>query len=972
MKFEIGSIYSGFRLDKITFVREISASTYEFEHIKSGAKLLYIDRDDDNKVFSAAFKTLPEDSTGVFHILEHSVLCGSKKYPVKEPFVDMLKGSMQTFLNALTFPDKTMYPCASCNDKDFANLMSVYLDAVFAPAIYDHEEIFKQEGWHIELLDKNDEPEYKGVVYNEMKGSFSSVDTQLYSLTDSSLFPDTFYRFSSGGFPPEIINLTYEQFINTHRKYYHPENSFLYLYGNMDLEERLAFIDREYLSKFERTGNKIEVKFQKPVINKDVKGYFAIADNEEEKDNYYTALSYVVGDYSEREKLLALEIIFYALTSNNSSPLKKLFIDKNMAQDMWAFTYDGIAQPYAIFQLRKTNPESAEIFEETLISALKDICEKGIDKKLLKAAINQIEFALREGKQGGTPAGLSYDFDLMDGWLYGASPDLYLRYEDALVAVKQGLDESSRYFENIIETVILNSNHMSKVLLIPSKTKQKEDEEKEKEALAKYKASLNEHQLEKLIEDTKALIKYQSTENTPEELASIPTLDLSDIGENNFDMPNEISEKDEIKYLYHDINTNKIAYERWYFDISCLDEDELQYASLLSSILGDHGTKNYSDEDIVSEQKIRLGGLGFSVGVYSSVKNADKCTPTFIIYCSVLENNIKDSVELINEIITTTKVDKAKLKTGLAQMSSNMRNHIIRSGSQVAKDRVSAYFTKNGAYENIIHGMRYYEFVKSLVDKIDDEFDEINSRLMSVASKIFVKGKMTIGYTGSRDSFERFVELCSSGVELKHAIREKAKEPSPEYKGNEAICVPSGVNYCVKGVNYLKNGYKYNGKMRVLAKILGSDYLWNEIRVKGGAYGTGFSVSASGCACFHSYRDPNVAKTLENFDKAADYLAQFTKTNPSIIKYIISTVAAIDHPITPRDIGGHIENSYFTDSDAEYKKKIRTEVIETTSKDIENFADLVRLIAKENYVCTVGSRSKIEEAGDVFDLVEDL
>ena len=513
---------------------------------------------------------------------------------------------------------------------------------------------------------------------------------------------------------------------------------------------------------------------------------------------------------------------------------------------------------------------------------------------------------------------------------------------------------------------------MSRVVLVPSKTKQKEDEEKERQTLEKYKASLSADEIEKLIEDTKALIEYQSAENTPEELATIPTLELSDIGEGNFDLPNEVSEKGGIKYLYHNIDTNKIAYERWYFDISHLDTEELQYASLLTSVLGDHATKNYTDEEIVNEQKLRLGGLSFFINVYTDVKDAEKCTPTFGAYCAVLESNIKDSIELINEIITTTKVDKAKLKTSLAQMVSGMKNHVIGAGSQVALGRVSSYLTKSGAYNELIHGIRYYEFIKSLLDKIDDDFESIDQKLKDTASKIFVKGGMAIGYTGSRDVFESFVDLCEKCVGLECVRYPKAKEPSPCYSGNEAICIPSGVSYCVKGCNFIKHGYKYSGKMRVLAKILGNDYLWNEIRVKGGAYGTGFNISSSGSVSFHSYRDPNVSKTLENYDKAALYLADFTKTNPSIVKYIISTVASIDRPITPRDIGGYIEDSYFTSSDIEYKKKIRTEVIETTSKDIEDFAALIRLITKENYVCTVGNRNKIEEAGDVFDIVVDL
>ena len=970
--FDIGTKHSGFTVNRITYVPEISANLYELEHEKSGAKLLYVDRDDDNKVFSATFRTTPEDSTGVFHILEHSVLCGSEKYPVKEPFVDLLKGSMQTFLNAFTFPDKTMYPCASCNDKDFANLMSVYLDAVFAPAIYKHPEIFKQEGWHCELLDKDSDPVYKGVVFNEMKGSFSSVDTQIYTAADSALFPDTFYRHSSGGYPPVITDLTYEQFIAAHRKYYHPENSFLYLYGNMDLEERLEFIDREYLSKFERTGNVIEFPMQQPVIKKDVVGTFAVSPDEELKNNYYAALCCVTGTYEDREKTLALNIIFDAIAGTNEAPLKKLFLEKEMGQDFWAFMCDGIAQPYAMFQLRKTDPEYIEKFEETLISALRGFVEKGIDKTMLRAAVNQTEFHLREGKQGGMPAGLSYDLDIMDGWLYGADPELYVTYEEALAHIKEGLEEGNRYFENLLEESVINSPHMAKVVMQPSQTKQAEDEATEKAKLAAFKASLTDEQIDKLIEDTKALIAYQSAENTPEELATIPALELSDIGEGRKELPNEISCENGIKYLYHDVKTSGIAYERWYFDMSGVEPDELPYVTLLSDVLTECATEKHSAADLQNEIKIKLGSIWFGTSVYTRVDDPDRVLPFFVVGSSVLEGGVADSVKLINEVISSTKFTKDEIKTILVQSVNDMKNHFINNGSGAAVDKVRSYITKEGAYGQKLGSFGYYEFIKKLVDNIDSDFDSIKTELERVVGKLFSTDRLTIGVSGSREALVSLKASCASDLNIGVTPYVKAAEPQPLYNGNEAICIPSGVNYCVKGVNYLEKGFEYSGKMLVLSKILSNDYLWNEIRVKGGAYGTGFSVSTSGSATFHSYRDPNVASTLENYDKAADYLENFSANGQTVLKYIISTVAGIDRPISPRDIGGYIENSYFSGSDLEYKTKIRREVIQTTEKDIEAFAALIRALTDADIVCAVGVRSKIEETDGVFDSIVDL
>ena len=967
-----GSNYNGFTFKKKTFVKEINASLYEFEHERSGAKLLYIDRDDDNKVFSAAFRTTPEDSTGVFHILEHSVLCGSKKYPVKEPFVDLIKGSMQTFLNAFTFPDKTMYPCASCNDKDFSNLMSVYLDAVFSPAIYDHPEIFKQEGWHYELLDKDSDPEYKGVVFNEMKGSFSSVDTQLYAATDEALFPDNLYRHSSGGYPPAITGLTYENFIAAHKKYYHPENSFLYLYGNMDLDEKLAFIDREYLSKYERTGRVIDFPVQKPVVNKNVVREFAVSKDEKEEENYYSAICFVTGSYLDREQNLALGILFDAIASSNESPLKKYFLDKEMAEDMWAFQYDGIAQPYAIFQLRKTSSSNADRFEEELVNALTGLCEKGIDKTLLRASVNQAEFHLREGKQGGTPAGLSYDLDIMDGWLYGSEPELYITYEDALANIKGGLEEGSRYFEDLIEKCFLNSDHMAKVVLKPSKTKQEEDEKREKDILHAYKESLTPGQIDKLIEDTNALIAYQSAENTPEELATIPALELSDIGDFEISLPCEEIKGRDVTYLYHDIDTSGIIYERWYFDMSVIPAEDLPYVTLLTDILTECATKDHSAVDLQSEIKIRLGSFWFGTDVFTSVDDADDCKPYFTVFCSSLAGGIEDSVKITGEILGSTVFTKDEIKTNVIQAVNSMKSHFINSGSSAAIDKLSAYLTKQGAYRQKLGSFGYYEFIKDISARIDTDFDGIKAKLEEVCGKLFSPDRLTISVSGSKAMFESFRQACESGLTLEKSVCEKQAFPEPEYKGNEAICIPSGVSYSVKGSNFIDKGFEYNGKMLVLAKILSSDYLWNEIRVKGGAYGTGFFIRGNGLAGFYSYRDPNVSKTLDNYDKAVEYLENYKQSGQGVVKYIISTVAGIDRPITPRDMGGYIVSSYFTGSDLEYKAKIRREVISTTEDDIVGYASLIRAIKEDNIVCTVGSRTKIEEAKEVFTSIEDL
>ena len=959
-KLTLDNVYGGFKVTKSSHIDEVCGELYELEHLKSGAKLIYLDCDDDNKVFSVMFKTLPENSTGVFHIIEHSVLCGSKKYPVKEPFVDLLKGSMATFLNALTFSDKTGYPVASCNDKDFANLMEVYLDAVFEPNCLTREEIFMQEGWHYEIEDKNGPMTYRGVVFNEMKGAYSSPDRLIIEEAGSALFPDTLYGYSSGGDPAHIPDLTYEQFKAAHKKYYHPENSYMFLYGNMDIKERLEFIDREYLSKYTRTGLRFDIPMQKPVINMDVTAEYPITESDTEEKNSYIAFSAVVADFSEREKILAFDILISALTSTNESPLKKAVLASGIGSDLSAFIYDGVAQPYVFFELRNTEPDKKEDFLNLLTNELKKLVKNGIDKKILNAEINQAEFHLREGKQGRTPVGLLYNFDIMSTWLYGGDPAMYLEYEQAIANIRKGAE--GRYFEDLIEKFILGSEHKAVVVMTPSRTIAAKQAQAEADRIEAYRKTLSDAELEALVEKNRRLVAYQQSENTPEEIATLPKLEISDVGDDITEMPCEVKEYNGRTLLYTNAFTKKIAYINYYFDLSALKPEYLPYASLYATLLGEISTAKHSAADLDAEIKTNLGSFETSVKTFTKSDNIDSVTPVFCVRSSIIESNLDDALTLVGEVIDESRLEKNEIAKFIPQIKNDLQTSIIWSGDSYASLRVASYCSVEGAYQERMEGISYYFFIKELCDRFDKDFDEVKTALEAVAEQLTFDN-LTIGITGEQsalDKFEKAAPLFRQGVSGEHYTI------APEYHGNEAFIIPSAVNFVAKGFNLIKDGFEYDESLNVLRNILSLDWLWNEVRVRGGAYGTGFSASRTGDACFTSYRDPGVKTTAETYDKTVGYLKGFAVKTPDIEKYIISTVSSYKRPICPRDLGFAAQTNWFEGRNDDMRRAGKRRVMSTTAQDIEKLSALVKKLTEKNLCAVVGNKEKIDEAGDLF------
>lgn len=963
----VGNTYGGFIVRRMTYVNEVGAELYELEHIRSGAKLIYLGCDDDNKVFSVMFRTMPEDSTGVFHILEHSVLCGSDRYPVKEPFVDLLKGSMATFLNAFTFPDKTGYPVASCNDRDFANLMGVYLDAVFAPKVLEREEIFMQEGWHYEIEAPDAPMTYRGVVFNEMKGAYSSVDRRMSGSIQAALYPDTFYRFSSGGDPAHIPDLSYEQFIASYRKYYHPENSLMFLYGNMDVAERLEYIDREYLSKYERTGRKFDIPMQKPVSAMDVRGEYPISESDSEEKNSYISYSCVVGDWSEREKLLALDILISVLTSTNDSPLKKAVLESGMASDMSAYVYDGVAQPYVMFELRKTDADKKDAFLELLFSELERIAKDGVDREALRAEINQAEFALREGKRGGMPAGLLYNLDLLSSWLYGGDPEIYLEYEEALADIKAGVD--SGYFEDLIRKCILENSHRAAVVLVPSRTLAESEAKAEADRIAAFRATLTDADIAALVEKNRRLVEFQKAADTPEAVATLPQLALSDVGDGVTALPCTVGEYRGRPMLMTEANTKKIAYVNYYFDISGLSPELIPYASLYAELLGDIATEKHTAAELDIAVKSKLGSFSTSAGEFTRADDIDRVIPFIGVRASILESGLPEALGLVGEMISSSVFEKEEIAKLVLQSKNMMQAAIARQGNSYAATRVRSYGSVGGAYDEVMGGISYYRFLSGICESIGRDFDAIKEKLTAVAREMTLEN-LTVGITGGASAAESFIaaapEFGTGTGSGKHYTLE------PAYRGNEAFVIPSAVNYVAKGFNCIKAGIPYDPKMGVLSRILRFDWLWNEVRVRGGAYGVSFGVSRSGDAVFSSYRDPSVGKTVGVYDGTVGYLRDFAAKNPDITKYIISTAAGYERPLTPRELGAAAQSNYFEGITDDMRRDAKRRVMETTPEDIGRFADLIGAVAADGRCTVVGCKEKIDAASDVFTVKEDI
>lgn len=967
-KFQVGKTYHNFKLIDEQDISEINSTGRIFRHETSGAKLVYFSNDDDNKVFSISFRTPPDDHSGIPHILEHSVLCGSKKFPVKEPFVELAKGSLNTFLNAMTFPDKTMYPVASRNDKDLYNLMDVYLDAVLHPKIYDYPEILMQEGWHYELENREKKLNYVGVVYNEMKGVFSSPESILYRKIQESLFPDNTYGFESGGDPDYIPELTQEKFIGFHKKFYHPSNSFLYLYGNGNVSEHLKFIDSNYLKDFKAQEVNSTIPFHKAFdsVREQVIEY-PLMDSEATDDKTFLSLNIAIGRATDPEIYLAFDILEYLLMGTSASPLKKALLDESIGKDIFGSFDNGILQPVFSVIAKNSEEKLKNKFLEVIFRTLENLVTGGIDKKQVEAAINIHEFHLREADFRNYPKGLVYNFKILDSWLHGADPFMHLRYEKILEKIKTALKED--YFEQLIKKYILENHHRSLLIVKPKRSL---DEIKRKELdqkLSRHKENLSDDELDNLIKETERLKINQSETDSPQDLARIPLLALADINKNTEKLPQIEIKKDNYKILLHPHFTGNIAYLNLYFDSNPIPLADLPYLNLLSSILGKTNTREYEYSDLTNEINIQTGGINFFPSTFSENNSSDLFYPKFIVKSKSMVEKHENLFHLINEIIHNTGFgDKKRIREIIREKKSRMEMAIIQQGHSIASSRLFANFSPLGKYNEILSGLTFYWFLSDLEKNFDKKFEELTNKLEEVSGALFRKNGLIASVT-TRESDFRKLEKGLLGLTDRLSDKEISQSPySFDYsKRNEALLSPSKVQYVVQGFNYRNSGHEYSGELQVLKSIISLDYLWNRVRVQGGAYGSFARFSRNGNMFLGSYRDPNLVKTLEIYKGLPGYLKNFQADKRQMTKYIIGTISNIDTPLTPSMKGEAATDDYISHLSLEEKQKERDEILGTTEKGIRDKSRLIEDLVKENYYCVLGNDKILKDNENLFD-----
>ena len=957
----IGTTRNGFVLESTEQIAEIEGTAYLMRHETSGARLLFLQNDDENKAFSIAFKTPPADSTGVFHILEHSVLCGSRKFPVKEPFVNLIKSSMQTFLNAMTFSDKTMYPVASTNEQDLLNLMDVYMDAVLHPAIYERPAIFEQEGWHLELSDPDDTLRYNGVVYNEMKGALSDPDSVLYNTLSAALFPDTAYAFESGGDPTAIPELTYEQFLDEHTRHYRLDNSYLVLYGAMDIERMLAFLDEHYLSEAQPdAGDPNPLELQKPVKNLDV-----VKKMETAPENAAMGLGYVVGTSSDRLRVIATDILADVLMGSNEAPLKKALLKAGIADDIDGYLIDGQLQPAFFILTKGSKPDTANKLLETVEQTVRQLVGEGIDRQRIEASLARAEFILRE-RDFGTADGVVLAMSAMAGWLYDdAMATDYLQFED--VFAKLRTLASDGYFETLLRELVLENNHMARAVLEPVESLEEDCEEAR---LAAIRAELNDADIEGILEETKELRRLQEEPDSPEALATLPLLTLDDLSEAPIEPAWELIEDGPLPCLYHEVPTRGIDYVFTYFDMTRLDFEDLPYATLLAMLLGKMDTRDHTAEELDKLVQTHLGSLRFFVDVFASERNPDIIAPKFVIATSSLSENVEHAVDLPCEVRSATMFnDPEKIRDILTQTRIRMEQGFATSGNASALLRCASYVSKASLVREQLSNVDFYRFLKELLTDFDSRIDEVIERLHRVSQRIFASDDTLVSFTGDADDRRRYFELAGTMGLAPAQDKGMLRIPEPLIR-NEAFIVSADVCFAAKGYDARLEGVSYEGSWSVAAKALSYDYLWNEVRVKGGAYGAGFRAMRSGLMQFSSYRDPNLDKTIARFDGAADWLSSFDPDEASMRGYIISSVAGLDAPIKPRDMARRQDGDFFCERPKGYREKVRDELLDTTPPKLRAHGDELERVSAHDVRCAFGNRSIIEASKTEYDIID--
>ena len=955
-------------------VEDVQSDGFILRHKKSGARIAILSNNDDNKVFYIGFRTPPEDETGVPHIIEHTTLCGSKKFPVKDPFIELAKGSLNTFLNAMTYPDKTVYPVASCNDQDFKNLMDVYLDAVFNPNITKYEEIFKQEGWHYELTGKDDELKINGVVYNEMKGAYSSPDEVLSSQIYRSLFPDNTYSKDSGGNPEYIPKLTYEAYLDFYHKYYHPSNSYIYLYGDMDVVERLEWLDKEYLSLYDYKKVNSEINKQ-PAFDeiKNVEAQYSITMDDSQENKTYLSYNRVVGDSLDEMLYQAFDVLDYALVSSPGAPVKQALIDAGIGDDVYGSYDAGILQPVFSFVAKNANASQADEFESIIESTLKEVVKTGINKEALLAGINSSEFKFREADFGQFPKGLLFGLNCLDSWLFDdMKPFIHLECLGTFAKLRKAVD--TNYFEKLIQEYLLDNTHGSSVTVKPKRGLGNEREEALAKELSDYKASLSDEEIKKLIEDTEHLKKYQEEPSSDEDLRKLPMLTRADMKKNAMPFSNIEDELLDVKVVRHDIESNGIDYISFLFDADDFAQSELGYLGFFTNALGLVSTEKYSYTDLANATNIYTGGISTGTASHPDIKDRNNFVFKFEVKLKVLEKNLDKALELMEQMLLTSDfTDTKRLGELVAQIKARLQANLSSSGHLVAAMRSMSSFSRYALYQDELKGVAFYRSICRIEKELSESPKSVSDKLAAIAKKLFARNRMLISFTGNNEAYgnaKPSLEKVIAGFNKMSAVGNQAEVHFNTAK--EAFIDASQIQYVAKTGDFICEGYEYTGALRLLRIILSYDYLWINVRVKGGAYGCMNTFLRSGESYFVSYRDPNLSDTLDVYDRIPEYIKSFSPDERDMTKYIIGTFSALDTPMNPEAKGSRSLSAYLEGITYEQIQKERNEILNAQPEDIRRLADLVEAVLKKDSICVIGNENMIKESAGLFENVEKL
>lgn len=955
-------------------VEDVQSDGFILRHKKSGARIAILSNNDDNKVFYIGFRTPPEDETGVPHIIEHTTLCGSKKFPVKDPFIELAKGSLNTFLNAMTYPDKTVYPVASCNDQDFKNLMDVYLDAVFNPNITKYEEIFKQEGWHYELSGKDDELKINGVVYNEMKGAYSSPDEVLSSQIYRSLFPDNTYSKDSGGNPEYIPKLTYEAYLDFYHKYYHPSNSYIYLYGDMDVVERLEWLDKEYLSRYDYKKVNSEINKQ-PAFDeiRNVETQYSITMDDSQENKTYLSYNRVVGDTLDEMLYQAFDVLDYALVSSPGAPVKQALIDAGIGDDVYGSYDAGILQPVFSFVAKNANACQADEFESIIENTLKEVVKTGINKEALLAGINSSEFKFREADFGQFPKGLLFGLNCLDSWLFDdMKPFIHLECLGTFAKLRKAVDTD--YFEKLIQEYLLDNTHGSSVTVKPKRGLGNEREEALAKELSDYKASLSDEEIDKLIEETEHLKKYQEEPSSDEDLRKLPMLTRADMKKNAMPFSNIEDELSDVKVVRHDIESNGIDYISFLFDAGDFAQSELGYLGFFTNALGLVSTENYSYTDLANATNIYTGGISTGTASHPDIKDRNNFVFKFEVKLKVLEKNLDKALELMEQMLLASDfTDTKRLGEIVAQIKARLQANLSSSGHLVAAMRSMSSFSHYALYQDELKGIAFYRSICRIEKELSESPKSVSDKLVAIAKKLFARNRMLISFTGNNEAYgnaKPSLEKVIAGFDKMSAVGNQAEVHFNTAK--EAFIDASQIQYVAKTGDFICEGYEYTGALRLLRIILSYDYLWINVRVKGGAYGCMNTFLRSGESYFVSYRDPNLSDTLDVYDRIPEYIKSFSPDERDMTKYIIGTFSALDTPMNPEAKGSRSMSAYLEGISYEQIQKERNEILNAQPEDIRRLADLVEAVLKKDSICVIGNENMIKESAGLFENVEKL